>query len=138
MKFIIASTVLLKNLQLISGVINPSNTLPILDDFLFELKEKSLLITASDLETTMSVVVDLDMAEDPGIVTIPAKEIVMYCGNKPVKNQGETLWRYYPIFLWGEHKISFDTTLTKLAGYNSGPWEFNFEFHLKEVDMEQD
>lgn len=73
MKFIVSSTVLLKNLQLISGVINPSNTLPILDDFLFELKDKSLQITASDLETTMSVVVDLDMAEDPGVVTIPAK-----------------------------------------------------------------
>jgi len=73
MKFIVSSTVLLKNLQLISGVINPSNTLPILDDFLFELKEKSLLITASDLETTMSVNVALDMAESPGVVTIPAK-----------------------------------------------------------------
>ncbi len=73
MKFIVSSTVLLKNLQLISGVINPSNTLPILDDFLFELDDKTLKITASDLETTMSVKVDLDMAEDPGVVTIPAK-----------------------------------------------------------------
>lgn len=73
MKFIVSSTVLLKNLQLISGVINPSNTLPILDDFLFELDEKTLKITASDLETTMSVKVDLEKAEDPGVVTIPAK-----------------------------------------------------------------
>jgi DNA polymerase-3 subunit beta len=73
MKFIVSSTVLLKNLQLISGVINPSNTLPILDDFLFELDNKTLTITASDLETTMSVSVPLDMAEDPGQVTIPAK-----------------------------------------------------------------
>lgn len=73
MKFIVSSTVLLRNLQLISGVINPSNTLPILDDFLFELKEKTLQITASDLETTMMVTVPLDMAEDPGVVTIPAK-----------------------------------------------------------------
>jgi DNA polymerase III subunit beta len=73
MKFIVSSTVLLKNLQLISGVINPSNTLPILDDFLFEMKDKNLRITASDLETTMSVSVLLDMAESPGVVTIPAK-----------------------------------------------------------------
>jgi len=73
MKFIVSSTVLLKNLQMISGVINPSNTLPILDDFLFELQERSLKITASDLETTMSVTVPLDKAEDPGQVTIPAK-----------------------------------------------------------------
>jgi DNA polymerase-3 subunit beta len=63
----------LKNLHLISGVINPSNTLPILDDFLFELKDKKLIITASDLETTMSVAVALDMADEPGVVTIPAK-----------------------------------------------------------------
>lgn len=73
MKFIVSSSVLLKNLQLISGVINPSNTLPILDDFLFELEGKTLRMTASDLETTMSVSVDLEMAEDPGVVTIPAK-----------------------------------------------------------------
>jgi DNA polymerase-3 subunit beta len=73
MKFIVSSTVLFKNLQLISGVINPSNTLPILDDFLFELQDKTLKITASDLETTMSVKVMTDMAEDPGVITIPAK-----------------------------------------------------------------
>ncbi|MEZ5083982.1 MAG: DNA polymerase III subunit beta [Bacteroidales bacterium] len=73
MKFIVSSTVLLKNLQLISGVINPSNTLPILDNFLFELEDKTLKITASDLETTMSVKVALDMAEDPGVVAVPAK-----------------------------------------------------------------
>jgi DNA polymerase-3 subunit beta len=73
MKFIVSSSVLLKNLQLISGVINPSNTLPILDDFMFELKDKKLIITASDLETTMSVNVALDMADETGVVTIPAK-----------------------------------------------------------------
>ncbi|MCD4747434.1 MAG: DNA polymerase III subunit beta [Bacteroidales bacterium] len=73
MKFIVSSSLLSKNLQLISGVINPSNTLPILDDFLFELKEQSLIITASDLETTMSVTVPLSMAEGPGIIAIPAK-----------------------------------------------------------------
>lgn len=73
MKFIVSSTVLLKNLQLISGVINPSNTLPILDDFLFAMEDKTLTVTASDLFTTMSVKVPLDMAEDPGKVAIPAR-----------------------------------------------------------------
>jgi DNA polymerase III subunit beta len=73
MKFIVSSSVLLKNLQLISGVINPSNTLPILDDFLFDMEDKTLTVTASDLYTTMSVKVALDMAEDPGKVAIPAR-----------------------------------------------------------------
>lgn len=73
MKFIISSSILLKNLQMLSGVLTTSNTLPILDDFLFELKEDKLLITASDLETTMTVSVPLTNVEDPGVVAVPAK-----------------------------------------------------------------
>ncbi|MCX6271638.1 MAG: DNA polymerase III subunit beta [Bacteroidetes bacterium] len=73
MKFIVSSLQLLKSLQSISGVLNSSNTLPILDDFLFELKDDSLVITASDLETTVTVNVPLTRAEEPGEITIPAK-----------------------------------------------------------------
>jgi DNA polymerase III subunit beta len=73
MKFIINSQVLLKNLQAIGGVLNSSNTLPILDDFLFDLREKTLKVTASDLETTMSVSLPLDNADDSGSITVPAK-----------------------------------------------------------------
>ncbi len=73
MKFIVSSTVLLKNLSALSGVLSSSNTLPILDDFLFELKDENLYVTASDLETTMTVSIPLNKAEEPGAVTIPAK-----------------------------------------------------------------
>ncbi len=73
MKFIVSSSLLLKNLSALSGVLNASNTLPILDDFLFELKEDILHITASDLETTMKVTVQTTKAEEQGSVTIPAK-----------------------------------------------------------------
>jgi DNA polymerase-3 subunit beta len=76
MKFIISSTILLKNLQAILGVINSNNTLPILDDFLFELTDDDLIITSSDLETTMRVTVKPDMAENPGCIAIPAKILV--------------------------------------------------------------
>ena len=54
MKFIVSSTYLLKQLQILGGVINSSNTLPILDNFLFELEDGELTVSASDLETTMS------------------------------------------------------------------------------------
>ncbi len=76
MKFIVSSSLLLKNLQLISGVLSTNNTLPILDDFLFELHEDSFTVTASDLETTMSVTIALDKAEKPGSVAIPAKKLL--------------------------------------------------------------
>ncbi len=73
MKFIISSSVLLKQLQAIDGVLTTNNTLPILDNFLFELKENELHITASDLETTITARVNLDMVEEEGAVAIPAK-----------------------------------------------------------------
>lgn len=76
MKFIISSSLLLKNLQAIIGVINSNNTLPILDDFLFELKEDGLKVTSSDLETTMTVSMKPDRSEEPGSVAIPAKILV--------------------------------------------------------------
>lgn len=76
MKFIVSSTALLRSLQKISGVLSTSSTLPILEDFLFELTEDKLRITASDLETTISVELSPDKAEDPGIVAIPAKMLL--------------------------------------------------------------
>ena len=76
MKFIISSTTLLRSLQKISGVLSTSSTLPILEDFLFELKGDKLIITASDLETTISVELSPDKAVDPGMVAIPAKMLL--------------------------------------------------------------
>ncbi|HNW98205.1 MAG TPA: DNA polymerase III subunit beta [Bacteroidales bacterium] len=73
MKFIVSSTLLLKQLQAISGVISTTNTLPILDNFLFELDKEGLIISASDLETTMTAKVAVTKAERPGSVAIPAK-----------------------------------------------------------------
>ncbi len=42
MKFIVSSSTLLRQLQLISGVLNSSNPLPILDNFLFSVQKDTL------------------------------------------------------------------------------------------------
>jgi DNA polymerase-3 subunit beta len=76
MRFIVSSALLLKNLQAIGGVVSSNNTLPILDDFLFEISEDTLTVTASDLETTMSVKLKLTMSEEEGKVAIPARILV--------------------------------------------------------------
>jgi len=73
MKFIVSSSALLKHLQSIAGVLNSSNTLPILDNFLFGIKKKNLNISASDLETTITTSVELDKADKDGTIAIPAK-----------------------------------------------------------------
>jgi DNA polymerase-3 subunit beta len=72
MKFIVSSTYLLKQLQVLGGVINSSNTLPILDNFLFELNNSKLTVSASDLETTMSSTIDVESDSD-GSIAVPAK-----------------------------------------------------------------
>lgn len=72
MKFIVSSSYLLKNLQTLGGVINNSNTLPILDNFLFDLKRNQLTVTASDLETTMSSVLEVE-TETEGTIAVPAR-----------------------------------------------------------------
>jgi DNA polymerase-3 subunit beta len=72
MKFIVSSTYLLKQLQVLGGVINSSNTLPILDNFLFELDHNKLTVSASDLETTMASTLDVE-SDSEGSVAIPAR-----------------------------------------------------------------
>lgn len=72
MNFIVSSTSLLKQLQAVGGVLNSSNTLPILDNFLFEIQGKELIISASDLETTMTTTLEVE-AKKNGNVAIPAK-----------------------------------------------------------------
>ena len=72
MKFIVSSSYLLKQLQVLGSVINSSNTLPILDNFLFELNNNELKVSASDLETTMSATLEID-SDSTGSVAVPAK-----------------------------------------------------------------
>ena len=72
MKFIVSSSYLLKQLQVLGSVINSSNTLPILDNFLFELDNKNLTVSASDLETTMSATLEIE-STNTGSVAVPAK-----------------------------------------------------------------
>ncbi len=72
MKFIVSSTYLLKQLQVLGGVINSSNTLPILDNFLFELEKRKLTVSASDLETTMSAVLEVE-SDNEGTIAVPAR-----------------------------------------------------------------
>ena len=53
MQFSVQSEDFLKKLNMASGAIGSVNVLPILEDFLFDLKGNELTITASDLETSI-------------------------------------------------------------------------------------
>ena len=76
MKFIVSSTALSSHLQAISRVINSKNALPILDCFLFELKDGTLSITVSDSETTMVTSVEVNESDADGRFAVAAKTIL--------------------------------------------------------------
>ncbi|HAX93241.1 MAG TPA: DNA polymerase III subunit beta [Bacteroidales bacterium] len=73
MKFVVSSTELLGHLQAISRVISSKNTLPILDNFLFNLSGNDLEITASDLESTLITRMKLENATGDGIIALPSR-----------------------------------------------------------------
>lgn len=75
MKFIISSGVLLKQLQNISGVLTTNNSLPILEDFLFDISKGELTVYASDLDNTVSVRLKVEAKKD-GKIAIPAKMLL--------------------------------------------------------------
>ncbi|NCG05235.1 MAG: DNA polymerase III subunit beta, partial [Bacteroidetes bacterium] len=72
MNFIVSSTQLLRQLQTLSGVLNSSNTLPILDHILFELHPGQLRLTATDLETTISASLQVEATQE-GKIAVPAR-----------------------------------------------------------------
>ncbi len=109
MKFIVSSTALSSRLQAISRVINPKNSLPILDCFLFELKDGALSITASDSETTMVTTVEVSDSDADGRVAVIAKTILDALKEIP------------------EQPLTFDInvdTLEILVQYQNGKYSF--------------
>ncbi len=82
MKFIVSSAYLLKQLSAISGVITTNPVVPILENFLFEITDGNLTVTASDLQTSMITELQVEAKED-GSIAIPAKILLDTLRNLP-------------------------------------------------------
>lgn len=66
MRFSLSSTALSNKLVALSRVINSKNPLPILADFLFEIKDNTLYLTASDSENTVKTSLELTESDSNG------------------------------------------------------------------------
>ncbi len=75
MKFISSTATLLKHLQTISGVIPNKVVIPILEYFLFEIRDGELTITATDLEITMRTKLAIEAREE-GSIAVPARLMI--------------------------------------------------------------
>ena len=73
MKFTVSSSELLEGLISVSKVISNKPTLAILENFLFELKDNTLTVTASDGETTLKSNLPIAQVDEEGRTAVPAK-----------------------------------------------------------------
>lgn len=76
MRFTLSSTALNGRLQTLARVINSKNSLPILDSFLFEVRNQQLNITASDSENVMRSTLALDAADSEGSFAVPNRTLL--------------------------------------------------------------
>lgn len=76
-------------LQTVSKVITGKNPLPVLDNFLFELSDGELVVTASDAETTLKYRTKVDEVMETGSAAIHAKlmEVIKEFPDQPLELQ---------------------------------------------------
>lgn len=82
MKFVASSAALLRQLGALNGVIPNNPIMPILENFLFKVQDGKLIVTASDMQNSMTAEVNVDSDED-GKVAIPAKMLMETLRNLP-------------------------------------------------------
>ncbi|MAZ89539.1 MAG: DNA polymerase III subunit beta [Cellvibrionaceae bacterium] len=83
MKFSVSREALLKPLQLVAGVVERRQTLPVLANVLIVLEGDRLSMTGTDLEVEIVARVQLAEAGDSGELTVPARKLVDICRSLP-------------------------------------------------------
>ena len=83
MKFTINREALLKPLQLVAGVVERRQTLPVLSNVLMVVDGDQLSLTGTDLEVELVGRVSLDDVTEGGEITVPARKLMDICKSLP-------------------------------------------------------
>lgn len=83
MEFNVSSADLLKGLADVSKAIPAKTTLPILENFLFELKGDRLQLTASDTELTLRTSIEVQSAGEDNNIAVPSRQMMELLKNLP-------------------------------------------------------
>ena len=76
MKLIISSSELLRGVIAVAKAFPAKSPLPILENFLFDLKGNTLEITASDAELTLRTQIEVESTAEEGRIAVPAKHMM--------------------------------------------------------------
>ncbi|UCO98239.1 DNA polymerase III subunit beta [Metapseudomonas lalkuanensis] len=83
MHFTIQREALLKPLQLVAGVVERRQTLPVLSNVLLVVEGQQLSLTGTDLEVELVGRVALEEPAEPGEITVPARKLMDICKSLP-------------------------------------------------------
>ncbi|MCX8080201.1 MAG: DNA polymerase III subunit beta [Bacteroidia bacterium] len=82
MQVIISCQSLLKNIKLLSPIVNPNSPVPILECILIQAEKNSLKLLASDMDTSVSTIIPAEV-KDKCALAIPAKTLQEILSNIP-------------------------------------------------------
>lgn len=83
MRFVISREALIKPLQLVAGVVERRQTLPVLSNILLVAEGDQLSMTGTDLEVELVGHVTLDEPAEAGSITVPARKLMDICKSLP-------------------------------------------------------
>ncbi|UTA47933.1 DNA polymerase III subunit beta [Simiduia sp. 21SJ11W-1] len=83
MRFSVSRDSLLKPLQLVAGVVERRQTLPVLSNVLIQLDGDRLALTGTDLEVEIVGRIQLEQPGEGGEITVPARKLVDICRSLP-------------------------------------------------------
>jgi len=130
MKFTVQRATLLKALQMISGVVEKRQTLPILSNVLISVQDETLSLTATDLEIELIGSVHVDEMTEAGATTVSARKLLDICRALPddamlkINLDGEQL-----IIRSGKSRFVL-TTLPAIDFPNVDPGPFPLQFAI--------
>jgi DNA polymerase-3 subunit beta len=137
MKFVISRDALLKPLNLVAGVVERRQTLPILANVLLVLDGDRLSLTGTDLEVELVGRVQLTEPGEAGEITVPARKLVDICKSLPEGSKIE--------LASGENKVTVKSGRSRFTLSTLPPREFpnvedsmgTHQFTLKQGELKR-
>lgn len=137
MKVTIQRAALLKSLQMINGVVERRQTLPILSNVLLAVKDGKLFLTGTDLEIEMIGNVPLEKIEDVGEITVSARKLLDICRALPEDAEVQlTMEGDHMVLRSGKSRFMLATLPAQdFPSVEDGP--FNTEFSISQAKLKK-
>ena len=135
MKFTVSREAILKPLQLVAGVVERRQTLPVLANVLLVLEGNQLSLTGTDLEVEIVGRVSLEEAGTEGEITVPAKKFLDICKALPDgSNIGFSLEDQKVTVKSGRSRFTLSTiAATEFPAVEQGENDLTFNCLQKEI-----